>query len=493
MEYFKNYKTYIAVIIVVCLLYILYNNESIEYYNQLGGANKRNRIKFMQFNIENGGTLIDFSKVIKIIKSTDADVVAIEEANGNMHKIAKESGYPYYDNRTQIMSHYPIINPGDAYGIYVLIEMEPNKVIAVSNVHLPSDPYGPEELHKGESYRKVTKLEKSLRLYALQRQIKTLPKLMNENIPIFLAGDFNSPSHLDCKETEEKCFIWPISLTLEKLGFKDSYREIYSDANENHGYTWWADRPKVKDDWNPGPNDKHDRIDFIYIGGPVKPERFQIIGEKDISPWPSDHRAIVLDCSVKLARSPIYVAVNHRMIEVGNKIKIKYYTSKNNYGNIIAIRNNNSNQNVKEIMLTNKLYGEIEISLELKEGNYNIVLLNNKNKSLSETPLIIKPKNAKVELKTNKKIYNIGEPITVYWEYGPGNRFDWIIIQKEDAPKTEDMHYWHSTQSEINGSHTFSKTTLDKDKWPLDPGIYDIKYMVDDSYEIIASIKIHIQ
>ncbi len=493
-EYIIKYKSYIAGIIIIGLLYVLYQSDILEHNVQLGGAEKNKKIKFMQFNIENGGTLIDFSKVIKIIKSTDADIVAIEEANGNMHQIAKESGYPYYDHRTQIMSHYPIINPSDAHGIYVLIEIEPNKVIAVSNVHLPSDPYGPEELHKGESHRKVTKLEKSLRLYALQKQIKTLPKLFKKNIPVFLAGDFNTPSHLDCKAIEEKCFIWPISLTLEKLGFRDSYRELYPNPNKHHGYTWWADRPKVKDDWNPSPSDKHDRIDFIYTAGPTKTNSFKIIGENDMRPWPSDHRAIVSEFSVKLARPPTYISVNHRMINVDNKIKIKYHTSNDKYGDKIVIRKTHDANNLKEIMLENKLYGELELQTNgLKEGNYNVILLDNKNKILSETPLTIKPANIDIILKTNKKVYKVNEPITVHWQYAPGNRFDWIIIQKEDASESEDMNYWHSTQATTHGTHTFGPDTLDEDKWPLDPGIYNITYMIDDSYKTIAKIKIHIQ
>ena len=492
-EYIIKYWKIIASILIIGIIYILWQSDIIEHNIQLGGSNKKTKykIKFMQFNIENGGMLVDFSKVIDAIKLANPDIVAIEEANGNMKLIAEKAGFPYYDVRTQIMSQYPIIDPNDAEGVYVFIEIDHNKVIAVSNVHLPSDPYGPDELHKGESHRKVTKLEKELRLFALQKQIKVLPKL--QKLPIFLAGDFNAPSHLDCKLDQEKCFTWPISLTLEKIGFIDAFREVYPDPNKEHGYTWWANRPKVKDDWNPTINDKHDRIDFVYVLGPVKTESGKIIGESHITPWPSDHRAIVFDFTVKLVNPPTYISVNKRLFNNNDKITIKYNISKNINNEKIVIRKINHNNNLKEFSIQDT-YGDIVINNnDLDPGHYEALLML-RDKILARTPFSIKL-NTKVthitEVTTDKKTYSIGEKIKVNWTNAPGNRFDWVVIKKEDASENDDIIHWVKTGATIYGSHTFQKNNTDE--WPLNPGIYDVIYMIDDSHKSIARTKIHVQ
>src|SRR3990172_7337955 len=116
-------------------------------------------IKLMQFNIENGGMSVNFDNVIKIIKKANPDIIAIEEPWGNIPLIAKKLGWKYYNLQSHVISQYPIID-SHSKGLFVYIEVEPSKVIAVCNVHLPSDPYGPEALSRGEPHEEVKKLEK---------------------------------------------------------------------------------------------------------------------------------------------------------------------------------------------------------------------------------------------------------------------------------------------------------------------------------------------
>ena len=48
--------------------------------------------KLMTFNIEYGGTNVCFEKIVEAIQIADPDVVAIEEAFGNIPRLAKELG-----------------------------------------------------------------------------------------------------------------------------------------------------------------------------------------------------------------------------------------------------------------------------------------------------------------------------------------------------------------------------------------------------------------
>lgn len=119
-------------------------------------------------------------------------------------------------------------------------------------------------------------------------------------LPAIVTGDFNEPSHLDW--TEETARIgrhpikveWPGSKTLEKAGFRDSYREIHPDPVSHPGNTW---TPTTAPD---DPNDHHDRIDFVmYRGADLKLLSSQVVGENSqnadlvIDPYPTDHRAVL--------------------------------------------------------------------------------------------------------------------------------------------------------------------------------------------------------
>ena len=112
-------------------------------------------------------------------------------------------------------------------------------------------------------------------------------KTTNE-VPIIIAGDFNSPSHLDfIEETKARhkdlIIEWPVSKTITALGFKDAFRKIYPDPSKNYGETW---SPRF-------PESSQERIDHIYF----TPSRLECTSAKMLnqaSPqWPSDHAAVL--------------------------------------------------------------------------------------------------------------------------------------------------------------------------------------------------------
>ena len=115
-----------------------------------------------------------------------------------------------------------------------------------------------------------------------------------------MVGDFNEPSHLDW--TEEAALAgrhpmkveYPNSKAMSKAGFADAYRTLYPDEIKHPGFTW---SPMYKTD---DPTTHHDRIDFVYFKGKgVQLNAAKIVGEHKetadivISPYPSDHRAVV--------------------------------------------------------------------------------------------------------------------------------------------------------------------------------------------------------
>ncbi len=133
----------------------------------------------MEFNIEYGGTQVDFRSVPKAIEAAGADVVAIEEGYAQMPRIARALGWDYFDNRTQIVSKFPLLAPADD-SLFTYVEVEPGRVIAIGNVHLPSQSYGPFHIRAGMSVDDVVAIENRLRVPAVQPTVEALSSLSPE-------------------------------------------------------------------------------------------------------------------------------------------------------------------------------------------------------------------------------------------------------------------------------------------------------------------------
>jgi endonuclease/exonuclease/phosphatase family protein len=129
----------------------------------------------MTFNVWHGGTLVDFRGVIAAVRAAGADLVGIQEGEGNTRKIADALGWKYADQRHQIVSRLPLIDPPGGDGVYLLVVLGPDQVIAVANVHLTSDPYGPEAGRDGGTADSVMALERVVRLPEIQRHLEVLP------------------------------------------------------------------------------------------------------------------------------------------------------------------------------------------------------------------------------------------------------------------------------------------------------------------------------
>jgi len=100
-------------------------------------------VRVMTFNIWLGGDVVDFAKVIDAITAARADIVGLQEAEGNTQRIAEALHWPYWSDRLHVVSRFPLIDPPEAHGGYVLAQVRPGQVFALANEHLTSDPYGP--------------------------------------------------------------------------------------------------------------------------------------------------------------------------------------------------------------------------------------------------------------------------------------------------------------------------------------------------------------
>lgn len=108
-----------------------------------------------------------------------------------------------------------------------------------------------------------------------------------QGVPLIIAGDFNSMSHLDYTGAAKPQYLrvldWRTSHVLIDAGLKDSYRELHPKVDR------WKDAT-----WSPRyPEQEQERIDFIYYRGSglIAKDSQRII--QHAVKFPSDHAAVI--------------------------------------------------------------------------------------------------------------------------------------------------------------------------------------------------------
>ncbi|MDP4097285.1 endonuclease/exonuclease/phosphatase family protein [Paenibacillus sp. P96] len=270
----------------------------------------------MSFNIWQGPVKSKYGvdgaaqHIANAIRESGADVAGIQETDRNIViKAAQLLGFHAAikaNSDLSLISKYPIIEVDEANDYY-LIEVVPDKAVAIGNIHLSSSPYGPYDIQDGKTVEEVLKKENMFHMTEMKSMFNKLPALAAQGMPVFLTGDFNVPSHLDWVEGNKnrhngQAVEWPVSKKLEELGFQDSYRAIHPDPVAKPTMTWAVEGTEWR---NP---EMYDRIDYVYNSGPVVVKDSQVYGEKqvvggnsnsftksdvELDTWVSDHRAVV--------------------------------------------------------------------------------------------------------------------------------------------------------------------------------------------------------
>jgi endonuclease/exonuclease/phosphatase family metal-dependent hydrolase len=457
-------------------------------------------INIMQFNIEYGGEGVDFDSVGKAIEAADADVVAIQEAYANMPEIASDLGWDFYDARTQVVSKYPLISASGLASDSVLVEID-GGVIALFNVHLPSVGYGPFKVAAGMDAAAILEREDKERVPALAPTLRAAAALMEQEIPVFVLGDFNAPSHRDwtsetvgIREHVKFPMDWPTSVAAEAAGLVDVYREVYPDPVSHQGITWPASRPFVKG-YNPGPADRPgDRIDLMYAAG-AETTSVSIVGEKSseftdipVSPWPTDHRALVASVEVVPGDPPTLVSVDQQLIEVGQERSVRYHADGDDAGWLAVVPAGGApSEAVIEEPVSDPSSGAWPLpTTELPPDGYEVLLLTDGGIELSRAPFWLVAPGTRPEISTTRQNYEVGESIDVSWENAPGNKWDWVALYARGAdPNVAWYKTWLYTDATVAGSATFDGT-VHASKWPLRAGQYSVYLLEDDSYNKIA-------
>jgi endonuclease/exonuclease/phosphatase family metal-dependent hydrolase len=477
-------------------------------------------LSVMSFNIFYGGDELDlttgdfcavpdgcaetFQQVVATIRASGADVVGLQEAERNTRPIAEALGWNF-DERNHIISRFPLIDPPGADGVYAFVEVSPGRVVAVANLHLTSDPYGPYAVRDGATADEVLELERTTRVPDIQALLESMPELADQGIPLFVTGDFNSPSHLDWTQAVADArpdvpypILWPASEALGLAGLHDSYRDAHPDPVATPGFTWTPGGPESA----PEGQEVFDRIDWVLATGQATTTASKIVGEAggpdvdiEITPYPSDHRGVVSTFAVEPVSPDPFAAVAQRRVFVGDQLSVDVHAP-DVRGAQVALRRLDRHGR-PDVVATRKVgRGDDDVRLQfdtsrLRPGAYEVVLLSKRHEVLSRSPFWLYRRNTQPTVETSQRRYDVGEPIEVSWKAAPGLGNDWLAVYRcADGVCEPNSEYlvWIYTKAAIEGSLEIGpNASAGIESWPLPAGKYVVRLLIDDSYIDLAT------
>lgn len=284
-------------------------------------------LRVMSFNIWVGGESgkQPIEQTVEVIKAAKADVVGLQESHGHERDgvrpdsaavIAEQLGWHYFDqgdDDTGVVSRYKIVNATPKkWG--AKLELPSGEQFWLFNAHFAHAPYQPYQLLKIpyadapfiDTAEQAVKAACDARESQVKSMLAEIEAVRKDDAPIFITGDFNEPPALDWTDAAHDAGLhpavvcWPATEMLQEAGFVDAYRKVHPDPVKQPGFTWTV---LTKED---DPADHHDRIDFIFASRKnVDVKSAQVVGERPeradilVTPYPSDHRAVVVEAELK--------------------------------------------------------------------------------------------------------------------------------------------------------------------------------------------------
>ena len=449
----------------------------------------------MTFNIEYGGKYAVFQDIVRVVQLARADVVALSEGYHSVRTLAEGLGWLYYDHGMQVVSKYPLYEPQYSDHTYLLIEVAPQRVVALSNIHLGSEPYGPTMVLDGVPVATILEMEHKTHMTQLTRHWKTWTRLRATQIPFFVTGDFNVPSHLDGP------IEWPVSSTLQALGFRDTYREVFPDPVAKPGTTWYAHREQYLDHWNPtdDPNAVMDRLDFIYAGGPSRTMTVQLLGETGAvevdmafpGKWPSDHRAVVASFTLRPTTMPSLVAIRHRVVTVGDVQQISIRSTFATATMCITPYG----QTQKNCVYTTLIHGPWVThdlnTTTLAPGIYQVLVANHQKRVVMQSfPFEVWAHDARPRIRVDKDNYTIGDTLVVSYDHVAASRWNWVAIYdvRTSTSKADAYHAYAYVDGESTGTLIpTSHGTITLSSEQLEQGqSYTVSFLTNE-YDVVCT------
>ncbi|MFI9271737.1 endonuclease/exonuclease/phosphatase family protein [Kitasatospora sp. NPDC052896] len=274
-------------------------------------AKTKPRLKVASWNLWDAGTHTTdgFEKQLRVILTQGWDVVGLQETAGtNAQALATALGWYAYQSPGSVglLSRYPLtdVTPATAAlpAAGATVQLPGGHPVRVWTAHLDEDAYGPYAVQDGQSAAQVTAAETaSVRYQQAQRLLSAMAADLVGVVPVVLAAELSSPSHLDwtpatAASHDGAVLAWPVTVAVEAAGLTDAFREDHPDPAELPGNTWSPTRKQRGAKPEP-----QDRIDYVQYAGRLSMQEAHAIATGWPAPdpnaagngWPSDTAAAV--------------------------------------------------------------------------------------------------------------------------------------------------------------------------------------------------------
>ena len=488
------------------------------FWGECATAEEPVTLRVMSFNVWYGGEQVSLAKVGEAIRAADADIVGVQEADRNLARIAEAAGMPYVDTRRRLLSRWPIFDSGtgqrtesgaspysttglDHNAIHAWVMVRPGKVVAVANVHLSNNPSGTGPALEGRPLAEVLAAEAGSRVMEAT-PLTALGRLAADGIPVFLTGDFNTPSHLDWTQAVQRvrteipyAIEWPTTRLLADAGLRDSYRETYPDPVTKRGFTWTPGTPHPLQPRGEG----RERIDYVLAGGRAETRSSQIVGEAGgpdvdiaVMPWPSDHRAVVSSFEVVPVEAPPLIAVTPRRVTAGETFLLRTWDPEGeDWTGLVVRRGEAPSQALTGVReMTHSYQRAVPLStVGLEPGEYDALLIGNDGRVLARNAFAVAVPGATPEVAAIERSVRVGAPIKVRWRNAPGDLRDWIGVYADGDPDVTRYLGFVYTEAAFDGEAVLTPDPGDE---PFPPGEYELRLLHDESYVVLARARFSI-
>jgi hypothetical protein len=210
-------------------------------------------------------------------------------------------------------------------------------------------------------------------------------------------------------------------------------------------------------------------------------------------PWTSDHRAIVSTFEVTPAPMPVMVSVDRALLTQGDLLTVAYHAP-GPEGSVAIAPSSGDPELTQDFEGASGTF-EVDTS-DLSPGSHDAVLRRPDGSEVARVTFWVEDPDAQIRFATDRRTYEVGEPIEVSWTDGPANRWDWIGVYEatRSDPRVDSYLIWSYSQRHesgtappsVTGSLTMDETAQGR-PWPLPPGTYVVHYLVTDRYRSIGS------
>lgn len=266
-------------------------------------------LRVLAWNIWHGGRRKGrdegVKRVVELLRACEADIVLMQETYGSGPRISGRLGFDFFlrSSNLSVMSRFPIVDVHRLYQGFrfggTTIELRPGVRIQAYSLWINHLPSVQKQLTEGATGTELATADDKTRGREIRGILKSLlPHLAKApKLPVLVGGDFNSGSHLDWTKAAKglsnhagRVVAWPVSVEMERAGFRDSFRVAHPNPIEAPGHTWSPEFPKSH----------QDRIDYVYYRGDAWHVEDAKILRSHPRGWPSDHAASLAILRLKI-------------------------------------------------------------------------------------------------------------------------------------------------------------------------------------------------